>query len=131
MGDRFTVAFKDKANSTPIWLYSHWGGADQYIHVAMAIEAAEPRWHDPSYATRIAISSIVGDSWSGSTGFGLNAGPTCSTMSDYSNSIVVIWEDKLVQIVDSQDPSISRYTATFAKWLDAHQREKITSWVSV
>ena len=39
--------------------------------LADAVIAARPRWNDPSYATRIAVSQLVGDQWNMETGWGL------------------------------------------------------------
>jgi hypothetical protein len=40
--------------------------------LADAVIAARPRWNDPSYATRIAISQLVGNDWNSETGWGLH-----------------------------------------------------------
>ena len=50
---------------------SHWGGYDRFTNLARALKAAEPRWHDGSYATRIIISQLIGDNWNQELGFGL------------------------------------------------------------
>jgi hypothetical protein len=39
--------------------------------LADAVIAARPRWTDTSYATRIAISQLIGDQWNMETGWGL------------------------------------------------------------
>lgn len=99
MGDRYTVGFTgfDETDNEErrIWLYSHWGGNVRHAEIARAIEAAMPRWSDPTYATRIAISNIVGDSWKEETGFGIEAGPTCLTSVEYG-AILVDWSAKTV-----------------------------------
>lgn len=99
MGDRYTVGFTgfDETDNEErrIWLYSHWGGGNRHAEIASAIEAAMPRWSDPTYATRIAISNIVGDSWKEETGFGIEAGPTCLTSVEYG-AILVDWSAKTV-----------------------------------
>jgi hypothetical protein len=41
-------------------------------NLAEAVAKAQPRWSDPSYATRIAISNLIGDGWSMETGWGLH-----------------------------------------------------------
>jgi len=43
-------------------------------NLASAVSAAEPRWQDESYATRIAISNLIGDDWAHTTGWGLSVG---------------------------------------------------------
>ncbi len=70
MGDRIVYTIKqDKELS--VNLYSHWGGYDRFITLARALQAAEPRWNDTSYATRIIVSQLIGDQWTEETGFGL------------------------------------------------------------
>ena len=99
MGDRSVVGFKDDKNDV-IFLYGHWLGSDN-VEWALykALKAAEPRWGDTSYATRIAISSIVGLSWTSETGFGLFVNEL-----PYSEHPIVIvnWGSKLVEIYDEQ-----------------------------
>lgn len=118
MGDRYNVAFKATKEDTPIWLYAHWGGTGRYTMIAEAIEEARSRWHDPSYATRVAISSIIGNDWSSTTGFGLNAGERPSTMGDYPECAIVIWDKRLVEVVDEGDPSTSHWSLTFDEFLE-------------
>ena len=71
MGDRANFGFKDR-NGDVIVLYGHWAGFEMMSQLANAIEAARPRWNDEAYATRIAISNLVGDSWRETTGWGLS-----------------------------------------------------------
>ena len=70
MGDRIVYTIKqDKELS--VNLYSHWGGHDRFINLAVALKAAEPRWNDMSYCTRIIVSQLIGDQWNSELGFGL------------------------------------------------------------
>jgi len=100
MGDRFVVGFRDTKDTPPVWLYSHWGGRDRLSLIATAIEKARPRWSDSAYATRIAISSIVGDSWSEETGFGITAGGRDFCEPDTDDVHLVTWSDKTVVAQD-------------------------------
>lgn len=70
MGDRANFGFK-QANGQTIVLYGHWAGHDMLGKLASAVEAARPRWNDESYATRIAVSQLVGNEWNSETGWGL------------------------------------------------------------
>lgn len=70
MGDRIVYSIKQDQDLS-INLYSHWGGYDRFETLARALQAAQPRWTDSSYATRIIVSQIVGDQWESETGFGL------------------------------------------------------------
>lgn len=70
MGDRIVYTIKQDKDLS-VNLYSHWGGYDRFINLAAALKAAEPRWNDSSYCTRIIVSQLIGDSWKDETGFGL------------------------------------------------------------
>jgi len=102
MGDRFVVGFCDTKDTPPVWLYSHWGGSERVETIADAIQKAQPRWTDPSYATRIAISSIIGEDWSRETGFGISAGTQdffyLGLQPDYDDVHLVTWADKTVTV---------------------------------
>ena len=71
MGDRANFGFV-QPNGNTIVLYGHWAGNQMLGKLADAVIAARSRWDDPAYATRIAISQIIGDQWSMETGFGLH-----------------------------------------------------------
>jgi hypothetical protein len=100
MGDRFVVGFREDKTSEPIWLYSHWSGERRTQLIARAIQAARPRWNDAAYATRIAISSIVGPAWDGEHGFGISAGGRNFTLPDYNDVHLVTWSDRTVIVQD-------------------------------
>jgi hypothetical protein len=70
MGDRVVFSIKQDKDLS-VNLYSHWGGYDRFKDLARALKAAEPRWSDCSYATRIIVSQLIGDQWNEETGFGL------------------------------------------------------------
>lgn len=70
MGDRVNFEFKSQDTGV-VTLYSHWGGSTAKNDLANALDKALPRWRDPSYATRIAISCIIGDKWDSEIGYGL------------------------------------------------------------
>ena len=70
MGDRIIYTIRQDKNLS-INLYSHWGGYDRFVTLAKALKAAEPRWDDTSYATRIIVSQLIGTDWADETGFGL------------------------------------------------------------
>jgi len=101
MGDRFVVGFRETKNSPTMYLYSHWGGDERHKTLAEAIDAARPRWGDAAYATRIAVSTIVGNDWERETGFGLSVGSFC--MPDYSDVAIVTWDEQRVDVVNDND----------------------------
>ena len=70
MGDRIVYSIKQDKDLS-VNLYSHWGGQDRYINLAIALKAAEPRWNDISYGTRIILSQLIGEYWNQELGFGI------------------------------------------------------------
>ena len=70
MGDRANFGFV-QPNGETIVLYGHWAGHNMLSQLAEAVFKARPRWNDPSYATRITISHMIGDQWNMETGWGL------------------------------------------------------------
>lgn len=107
MGDRIAFGFKaDKAAPT-IWLYAHWSGSERYTLVAEAVEKARPRWSDASYATRIAVCSIIGkDQWDAETGFGLSVGESSGLDLNYGEVLVVNWADKVITHQDASSGKV-------------------------
>jgi hypothetical protein len=70
MGNRVNFGFQ-QSNDNTVFLYGHWAGHAMLERLANAVEAARPRWGDESYATRIAISQLVGEDWNAETGWGI------------------------------------------------------------
>ena len=85
MGDRANFVFV-QPNGESIVLYGHWAGHNMLSKLADAFIAARPRWNDPSYATRIAISHLIGDQWSMETGWGLQV----NSIGDNEHKIPVV-----------------------------------------
>lgn len=113
MGDRAVIGFKANKDATPVYLYMHWGGTERYVLVQDVIKAANPRWNDAAYATRIAISQIVGQYWGEQTGFGISAGDDEFAAPDYDDVPVIIWEDRVVEIINAWDRTIVLTRVTF------------------
>jgi len=70
MGDRVVYTIKQDEDLS-VNLYSHWGGSGRFEKLARALRAAQPRWNDMSYCTRIIVSQLIGDEWADEMGFGL------------------------------------------------------------
>lgn len=85
MGDRANFAFV-QPNGNTIVLYGHWAGHNMLANLAEAVAKAQTRWNDPSYATRIVISQMIGDGWGYETGWGLQV----NEISDNEHKIPVI-----------------------------------------
>ena len=68
--------------------------------LADAVIKARPRWNDPAYATRIAISSIIGDQWNMETGFGLHV----NEISDNEHKIAIVdWDQQTFSLHEEDD----------------------------
>jgi len=104
MGARTNFHFKQGDNF--ITLYSHWGGDSKMQDLAYAIDKARPRWDDTSYATRIMISQLIGESWSNETGYGLFANSIGGEES-YEHTVIDV-DNKLV-IIDGQSKSYEEF----------------------
>ena len=85
MGDRANFVFVQPSGDT-IVLYGHWAGHNMLERLGEAVAKAQSRWTDPSYATRIAISQMIGDGWGMETGWGLQV----NEISDNEHKIPVI-----------------------------------------
>ena len=93
MGDRANFGFRQTDGST-IYLYGHWAGHEMMARLADALIAAEPRWNDEMYATRIAISNMIGEDWSQEYSWGI-----ANHIGDNEHSVPVVdWQDKTVTL---------------------------------
>ena len=95
MGDRIVFTIKQDKDLS-VNLYSHWGGYERFAALANALHAAEPRWNDMSYCTRIIVSQLIGDNWSGELGFGLWASSSDGAYGGDHPDIVIDLVDKTV-----------------------------------
>lgn len=72
MGARINFVLKAyETEQAHVTLYSHWGETTWREDLAVALNKAEPRWTDGSYAVRIVVSQLIGDDWGKETGYGL------------------------------------------------------------
>ena len=85
MGDRANFVFV-QPNGQSIVLYGHWAGHNMLANLAEAAIKAQNRWSDPSYATRITISQMIGEGWAMETGWGLSV----NEIMDNEHKIAVI-----------------------------------------
>jgi hypothetical protein len=131
MGDRAVIGFKESQNDTaPIWLYSHWGGSSQRVDLARALNASRKRWSDSSYATRIAVSHIIADDWSGELNYGLSAGesfcmPDYDFMCEASNPANVISQmnfEEFISLAENKLPTFDDFVSMTAG-LETEQEE--------
>lgn len=87
MGARCTFVLKHN-DDMAVALYSHWGEDSMNRDIAGALAHCEPRWNDPSYATRMFISYMIQDDIMGETGFGIY--PCHPRASEYMDHPIVI-----------------------------------------
>lgn len=83
MGDRANFGFKQGDDT--IYLYGHWAGDGMMNTLAKALIRVidANRQTDVAYATRIAISEIVGEDWSADLGWGI----TVNWLADNQHSV--------------------------------------------
>jgi len=99
MGDRANFGFR-QSNENVVFLYGHWAGYEMLLKLAEAVAAARPRWSDESYATRIAISQLVGQDWNSETGWGLYVNQIGDNehkipVIDWANQTFTLYEEDL------------------------------------
>jgi len=111
MGDRIVFSIKQDKDLS-INLYSHWGGYGRFEDLARALRAAEPRWNDSAYASRIIVSQLVGDQWDQELGFGLWAS---SSDGDYGGDHPDITIDLVNKTVSDETG-----THTFDQFINYH-----------
>ena len=98
MGDRANFGFRADENAPVVVLYAHWGGYAMMSNLAHAIETARPRWTDEGYATRIAISQLIGDQWDQEYSFGIYV----DSLGDNEHSVPIVnWADKTVSLYEA------------------------------
>jgi len=117
MGDRANFGFKDSKGDT-LYLYGHWAGHNMLANLAEAVSAAESRWQDESYATRIAISNLVGDEWTQTTGWGLSI----NHILDNEHKVPVInWTDKTFTLFE-EDLTTEVFSLSLADFVQKYSR---------
>jgi hypothetical protein len=119
MGDRANFGFRDSKEDI-IFLYGHWAGHRMLENLADAVQAAEPRWNDESYATRIAISRLIGDEWTSETGWGISVNALADNehkvpIIDWKNKTFTLMEEDLVTEVFTMD--LRKFVAKYSSQL--------------
>lgn len=95
MGDRANIGFRSGEHTGQcVWLYTHWAGHVLPDVVIPAVKYAEPRWGDHSYATRMALTSVIGGV-ERDTGWGVSTAPG---ENEY-NALVIDWDQRIVSIL--------------------------------
>jgi hypothetical protein len=105
MGDRANFGFRDSKENV-VFLYGHWAGYDMLAKLANAVQAAESRWQDESYATRIAISHLIGEDWNQTLSWGIYVNQLGDNehkvpVIDWTNQTFTLYEEDLKTVVFS------------------------------
>ena len=105
MGNRANFGFK--TNGHTLYLYGHWAGENMLGNLANALEVARPRWTDPSYATRITVSQMIGDDWNQELGWGLTVDELCDNehkvpVVDFDKGTVTLLDREMKKVVFSE-----------------------------
>jgi hypothetical protein len=117
MGDRANFGFKDRKGDT-VFLYGHWAGYNMLENLANAVEHARPRWNDESYATRIAISRMVGEEWESETGWGISV----NQLADNEHKVPVIDWDKKTFTLFEEDLTTVVFSLTIDEFVNKYSR---------
>jgi hypothetical protein len=122
MGDRANFGFRDRKGDV-VFLYGHWAGYEMLTNLAYAVEKARPRWTDESYATRICISQLVGDSWNVETGWGINV----NELGDNEHKVPVIdWAQQTFTLYE-EDLETKVFSMTLDNFCTKYSRELVSS----
>ena len=119
MGDRAVAGFRSGLDDPTIFIYQHWSGSQQHANLANALQESRPRWDDDSYATRIALSQLIGDTWNSETGYGIYVGKT-SHGADYPFCLIVDWEARNVLVCSNDNSDTVLETISFEDFIENH-----------
>ena len=102
MGDRMVIGFQTEPSEPIVYLYSHWGGEARNEILVNALSKARNRWEDSGYGTRIVMSHIIGNDWSGELGYGIYVNDYPEP--DYPDIYVVEWSNQVVSTRSAKNP---------------------------
>lgn len=111
MGDRRMAEIVTEGGS--LYVYSHSGGYMMAAKAEDAIKAAQPRWGDPSYETRIVVDQLIKGGRDSELGYGLMLKPNAEDEYNHGNpSIVIDLQKQMLVVVGMFDVTSQR---TFAE----------------
>jgi hypothetical protein len=120
MGDRANFGFKDRKGDT-IFLYGHWAGHRMLENLADAVSAAESRWDDETYATRIAISNLINDEWQSTTGWGISV----NQLADNEHKVPIInWSAKTFTLME-EDLQTEVFSTSLAGFVSKYSSQSV------
>ena len=79
-----------KTEGGSLYVYTHWGGYELPDNAKQAIKAAEGRWDDLPYATRIIVDQLTKGGRDQETGYGLMLKPTAEDAYNHDEPSVII-----------------------------------------
>jgi hypothetical protein len=131
MGDRANFGFRADSESPVVVLYAHWGGYQMMANLAHAIETARPRWTDEGYATRIAISQLIGEEWNQEYSYGIYV----NEIGDNEHSVPVVnWKDQEVSLYEASfitrpdfDNDTPKFTMGFESFIKKFAKYLVSS----
>jgi hypothetical protein len=132
MGDRANFGFRANSESPVVVLYAHWGGFEMMNNLAHAISVARPRWEDEGYATRIAISQLIGEEWNQELSYGIYV----NEIGDNEHSVPVVnWKDKTVSLYEASwstiridfDNATPKFTMGFDTFISRFAKELVSA----
>jgi hypothetical protein len=88
MGDRGNICIYETEKSTPIFLYTHWGGSKLLKYLQTALQK-HWRWTDAAFLTRIIFCVMIEGHESDETGFGIS-----TSVCDNEHPIPTLYVDK-------------------------------------
>ena len=117
MGDRANFGFR-QSNENVVFLYGHWAGHEMLSKLAHAVDIARPRWTDESYATRIAISQLIGEDWNQELGWGISVNELC----DNEHKIPVIdWAQQTFTLYE-EDLETQVFSCSLSEFVNKYSR---------
>jgi hypothetical protein len=120
MGDRANFGFKDRKGDT-VFLYGHWAGHRMLENLADAVSAAESRWDDETYATRIAISNLINDEWQSTTGWGISV----NQLADNEHKVPIInWSAKTFTLME-EDLQTEVFSTSLAGFVSKYSSQSV------
>lgn len=107
MGDRAMAEVRTDGGS--LYVYTHWGGNSLPDNAKKAVKAAEGRWSDYPYATRIIVDQLTKEGRDQETGYGLMLKPLAEDKynSDKPSVIIDLVTQELVIIRAGAEQRVS------------------------
>ena len=107
MGNRASIIIESENFASPIYLYGHWAGEDNFRAVQKVLERTD-RIGDASYLTAqlFYAFSVEMNAYDGTTGFGIGA-----YTNDYTT--LTMWEDNPYVLVNADTGAVTYEGTTY------------------